>query len=162
MAEDSSESAKIQEHQFQIREQLRFEESDFERLSNRRSQWFLRTRGILFPVFVKPHESIRLGEIVVAVDKDVRQTLDRTFQVRLRSLEPSSQFIVWNVVPALAHSHGHSLDRLFSAIDADEDENDGVTERCVRHELFDFLAYWIRQNGFEYKTLPLCHQGRTD
>ena len=42
------------------------------RFSNGRSQWFLRIQVILFLVLVKLHQLIRLGEIVVAVDEDMR------------------------------------------------------------------------------------------
>jgi len=68
-------------------------------------------------------------------------------QVRLRSLEAPSQFIVWNVVTALADSHGHASNRLPRAINADEDENNGVSHRNVRSEGVDLVANWVRQSA---------------
>ena len=73
-----------------------------------------------------------MGNVVVAVNDDVRKTLNGTFQVRLSSLESCKKFLVRIVVTALAHAHRDSLDCFFGTIDLDEDENNGVPKSCVR------------------------------
>ena len=69
----------------------------------------LRIHGT-FSKLVESNEFVRIGNVVVAVNDDIRKTLNSTFQIRLSSLESRKKLLVRNVVTALAHAHGDSLD----------------------------------------------------
>ena len=96
------------------------------------------------PILVQLDQSIRIAEVLVVNNDNVWKSLHRSVQIGLRSLKSFNEFFVGNVVAALAHAHGHALDRFCRTINLDKDENNGIPKSYIRCELVNFLTDGIR------------------
>jgi hypothetical protein len=108
------------------------------------------------------NQLVRIVQVLIAEDNDMREPLNGSLQICESSFESRAKLVVWNIMSTLANSHGDPFARLVNTFDTDENEHNGVSERCVGCELIYFLADRIRQHCFKDEALSLVYQFPTD